>query len=138
VFVQDRSRRSELVFLPKRQGVQHVPGGDRDEAFGKALEEYLRAPRICLEEGGHGGEQQNVPVARLRAHRLFGQLQESGIATRLGEGGPQDLLPTERLFERRGLALFGAAHLFRQLAERQDRLRRGSTSHAKPYRFLLA
>jgi len=68
--------------------LQQVPGGDRDEAFGEAFEEHLRARRICIEERSRGGEQQDAPVTRLRAHRLFGQLQESRIAIGLGEGGP--------------------------------------------------
>jgi hypothetical protein len=30
------------------------------------------ARRILIEEGCHGGKQQNLAVARVRAHRLFG------------------------------------------------------------------
>ena len=67
-----------------------------------------------------------------QANDLFGQLQEAGIAIRLGEGGKQGLLPAERPFETRDLALFDATYLFRKLAKRQNRVGAGPTSHANP------
>jgi hypothetical protein len=68
-----------------------------------------------------------VAIARLRAHRLLGLRQKPGMAIRIGEGSPEDPLPSDRY-----ILLIAARHLFRLIAEREDRLRRGTTRHTKP------
>ena len=62
----------ELVLLRERQGAQQMAAVDRNVALGKALQEDLRAPRLLIEERRRGGEQQDVAIARLRAHGFFG------------------------------------------------------------------
>ena len=117
---QHRTRQSELVLLRERQGAQQVAGADRNVALGKALQKDLRARGILIEERCRGSEQQEVAIARLRAHRLLGLRQKPGMAIRIGEGSPEDLVPSGG-----HILLIAARHLFRLIAERENRLRRG-------------
>ena len=103
---------------------------DRNEALGKALQKDLRARGILIEERCRGGEQQEVAVARLRAHRLLGLRQKPGMAMRISEGSPEDLVPYGG-----HILLIAAQHFFRLIAERENRLRCGITRHTKPCRF---
>ena len=92
---QHRTRQSELVLLRERQGAQQVAGADRNVALGKALQKDLRARGMLIEERCRGGEQQDVAIARLRAHRLLGLRQKPGMAIRIGKGSPEDLVPPD-------------------------------------------
>ncbi len=116
--------------MRERQGAQQVAGADRNVALGKALQKDLRARGILIEERCRGGEQQEVAIARLRAHRLLGLRQKPGMAMRISEGSPEDLVPSDG-----HLLLIAARQFFRLIAERKNRLRRGTTRHAKPCRF---
>jgi hypothetical protein len=127
---QHRTRQSELALLRERHGAQQVAGVDSNVALGKALEEDLRACGILIEERCRGSEQQEVAIARLRAHRLLGLRQKPGMAMRISEGSPEDPVPSDG-----HILMIAARQLFRLIAERENRLRRGSTRHAKPCRF---
>jgi hypothetical protein len=116
--------------LRERQGAQQVAGADRNVALGKALQKDLRARGILIEERCRGSEQQEVAIAWLRAHRLLGLRQKPGMAMRISEGSPEDLVPSGG-----HILLIAAQHFFRLIAERENRLRRGMTRHAKPCRF---
>ncbi len=69
---QHRARQRRLALLGERQGAQQVVGFARRVTLGEALQEHLRTRRILIEERSRGGEQQDVPVARIRQHRLLG------------------------------------------------------------------
>src|SRR5271166_4441280 len=91
---QHRTRQSELVLLRERQGAQQVAGVDRNVALGKALQKDLGARGILIEERCRGSEQQEVAIARLRAHRLLGLRQKPRMAMRISERSPEDLVPS--------------------------------------------
>ncbi len=103
-------------------------GADRNVALGKALQKDLRARGVLIEERRRGGKQQDVAIARLRAHGLLGLRQKPGMAMRISEGSPEDPVPSDG-----HIVLIAARQLFRLIAERENRLRRGSTRHAKPF-----
>jgi hypothetical protein len=69
---QQRTRRQEPVLLRERQGTQQVAGIDRNVALAEALHKNLCAGRILIQQRCCSGEQQDMPIAGLRAHRLFG------------------------------------------------------------------
>jgi hypothetical protein len=71
-----------------------------------------------------------VAIARLRAHGLLGLRQKPGMAIRIGEGSPEDPVPSDG-----HILLIAVRHLFPLIGERENRLHRGSTRHAKPCRF---
>jgi hypothetical protein len=127
---QHRTRQSELVLLRERQGAQQVAGADRNVALGKTLQKDLRARGILIEERCRGSEQQEVAIARLRAHRLLGLWQKPGMAMRISEGSLEDLVPSGGHILR-----IAVQHFFRLIAKRENRLRRRITRHTKPFRF---
>src|ERR1700704_4413412 len=85
---------------------------------------------MLIEERCRGGEQQDVAIARLRAHRLLGLRQKPRMAVRIGKGSPEEVVPPDS-----HILLLAARQFFRLIAERKNRLRRGTTRHAKPCRF---
>ena len=69
---QHGTRRFEPVTLCERQGVQQMVATYGDVTLGETLEKNLRSAGFLIQNGGRGREQQDVAIARLRAHRLFG------------------------------------------------------------------
>ena len=124
---QHGTRRSELVLFRERQGAQQVVGADCNVTLGEPLQKNLRPRGILIEECCRGGEQQDVAIAWVRAHGLFGLRQKPRLAIRIGKGGAKDLVPPTA-------TSCCSAGLFRLITERQNRLRRGSTRHAKSCR----
>ena len=116
--------------MRERQGAQQVAGADRNVALGKALQKDLRTRGLLIEERCRGSEQQEVAIARLRAHRFLGLWQKPGMAIRIGQGSPENLVPSGGHILR-----IAVQHFFRLIAERENRLRRRITRHTKPFRF---
>ena len=69
---QHRPRELKLVLLREHERAQKMAAVGRDVAFGKALQEDLGAPRLLIEQRRCGGEQQDMALARSRAHGFFG------------------------------------------------------------------
>ncbi|WP_291704834.1 hypothetical protein, partial [Bradyrhizobium sp.] len=117
--LQQRLRRRQPFLVRQRQGIQQMAGVDLDESLAKALQKDLRAGGILVEQRGGGGEQQDMPVARLRAHRLFGQCQKARIEVRIGQRCPQKAVRLAGC-----IRLILARHLFRLSAKREHHLGR--------------
>ena len=121
------SRQFALVLLRECQSAQQVITAAGDITLGKALQKDLRAPRILIEERCCGGQQQNAAIARPCAYRHLSLRQKPTVTIRISEGGQEDILPSFC-----AVVPIAPRHLFRRIAERQYRLCRGSTRHARP------
>ncbi|MCP3460708.1 hypothetical protein [Bradyrhizobium sp. CCGUVB23] len=119
---KQRTRRQEPVLLRKCQGVQQVAGTDRNVALAEAFQKDLCAGRILVQQRRRGGEQQDIPIARLCAHGLLSQRQKTRLEAAIGEGSQQNLIP------RRVLPI-SARQLFRLIAKWENPLRRGCMRH---------
>ena len=58
--------------LRERQRVQQMVTAYGDVTLGEPLQKNLRPVGFLVEYGSRGGEQQDVAIARLRTHGLFG------------------------------------------------------------------
>ena len=67
-----------------------MAGIDRNVALAEALQKALCAGRILIQQRCCGGEQQDLPIAGLRAHRLLGQRQKTRMEARIGESSQQN------------------------------------------------
>jgi hypothetical protein len=125
--LEQRTRGKEPVLLRERKGIQQMPSINRDVAFAETLEKDLCTGRILVEQSRSSGEQQDLSVAWVRAHRLLGELQKPGLAGRIGENIEENPIPRDG----RPVAVF-VRHLFRLIAKGENRLRRRCTRHDTP------
>src|SRR5215471_2433197 len=107
-----------------------MAAGNCDVALREALEKDLGTRRLPIEKRRGGSEQQNMAVARLRAHSLLGLPQKSARALRIGKRSEQDALPSGRAILR-----IIVRQLLRLIGEGKHRLRRRTTRHARPSGF---
>ena len=124
---EQRTGRQQPVLLRERQGVEQVPGIDRDVAFAETLEKDLGPCRFLVKQSARSGEQQDMSIAWVRAHRLLGELQKPGTADRIGESVEENPIPCNG----RVVAIL-VRHLFRLIAKGENRLRRRRTRHDRP------
>ena len=122
---QHRTRRNRAC-SPARAPAHSAGGRYRSQRSAwEALQKDLRARRILIQQRCCGGEQQDVPIAGLRAHRLLGLRQK----TRMDD--PESANAASRTRSHRGgrILPISARHLFRLIAEWENRLRRGCMRH---------
>ena len=121
-----RARRKEAVLLRERKSIQQVPSINRDVAFAEALEKDLCTRRILIQQSRCSGEQQDISVAWMRAHRLLSELQKPGMTGRIGKNIEENPIPSNG----RVVAIL-VPHLRRLIAKRANRLRERRTRHDK-------
>jgi hypothetical protein len=91
--LEQHARRSGLVLLREREGVQQVMGHGGDVALGKALQEHQRPIRVLVEHRRGGGEIEDHGVAGIGAQRLFRQRQKAAPAFPVRKGIEEDRIP---------------------------------------------